>query len=86
LKPSRYCKPILSDEEMLARSLLFEAMDSRRSTREFSDRPVPREVIENPQNSTAPSGAHKQPWTFAVENPEIKTNPHRRRRGRTAKL
>jgi hypothetical protein len=29
---------------MLARSISFEAMDSRRSTREFSDRPVPREV------------------------------------------
>jgi hypothetical protein len=42
----RYSKPILSDKEMLARSISFEAMDSRRSTREFSDRPVPREVIE----------------------------------------
>jgi iodotyrosine deiodinase len=72
----RYRKPILSDEEMLARSLsFFEAMDLRRSTRAFSDRPIPREVIENliKTASTAPSGAHKQPWTFCVvENPEIK--------------
>ncbi|MEZ7499902.1 nitroreductase family protein [Flavobacterium sp. Arc3] len=72
----RYSKPILSDEEMLERSLSFyEAMDSRRSAREFSDRAVPREVIENiiKTASTAPSGAHKQPWTFCViENPEIK--------------
>lgn len=72
----RYSKPILSAEEMLERSLSFyEAMDSRRSAREFSDRPVPREVIENiiKTASTAPSGAHKQPWTFCViENPEIK--------------
>jgi nitroreductase len=72
----RYSKPILSAEEMLERSRSFyEAMDSRRSAREFSDRPVPREVIENiiKTASTAPSGAHKQPWTFCViENPEIK--------------
>lgn len=72
----RYSKPILSAEEMLERSLSFyEAMDSRRSAREFSDRPIPREVIENiiKTASTAPSGAHKQPWTFCViENPEIK--------------
>lgn len=71
-----YSTPILSDEEMLERSLSFyEAMDSRRSVREFSDRTVPHEVIENliKAASTAPSGAHKQPWTFCVvENPEIK--------------
>ncbi|CAM2910810.1 nitroreductase family protein [Flavobacterium frigoris] len=71
-----YTKPILSDEEMLERSISFyEAMDSRRSVREFSNRAVPREVIENllKTASTAPSGAHKQPWTFCVvENPEIK--------------
>jgi hypothetical protein len=85
LKPSRYCKPILSDEEMLARSISFLkqwTVDVRQESFQIDH---PREVIENPQNS-APSGAHKQPWTFAVENPEIKTNPHRRRRGRTAKL
>lgn len=71
-----YSKPILTDQEMLERSSSFyEAMDSRRSVREFSDRAVPREVIENllKTASTAPSGAHKQPWTFCVvENPEIK--------------
>lgn len=72
----RYSKAILSKEEMLERSQFFhEAMDSRRSVREFSSSPVPREVIENliKTASTAPSGAHKQPWTFCVvENPEIK--------------
>jgi nitroreductase len=71
-----YCKPILSDEEMLERAHSFyETMDSRRSVREFSDRAIPREVIENliKTAATAPSGAHKQPWTFCVvENPEIK--------------
>ncbi|NRT15327.1 nitroreductase [Flavobacterium sp. 28A] len=71
-----YSKPILSDQEMLDRSQLFyKKMDSRRSVREFADRPIAREVIENilKTASTAPSGAHKQPWTFCVvENPEIK--------------
>lgn len=72
----RYSKVMLSDQEMRERSHFFlEAMESRRSVREFSDSPVPREVIENliKTASTAPSGAHKQPWTFCVvENPEIK--------------
>ena len=52
-----------------------EYMDQRRSIRYFSDKPVSPEVIENliMTASTAPSGAHKQPWTFcAVSNPEIK--------------
>jgi iodotyrosine deiodinase len=43
--------------------------------RDFSDKPVPKAVIENIflAASTAPSGAHKQPWTFcAVSNTEIK--------------
>jgi iodotyrosine deiodinase len=71
-----YSKPILTDEEMLERSKSFyDSMDNRRSVREFSDKPVPRKVIENliKTASTAPSGAHKQPWTFCVvENPEVK--------------
>jgi nitroreductase len=61
---------------MLKRSKSFyDFMDNRRSVREFSDKPVPREVIENliKTASTAPSGAHKQPWTFCVvSNPEVK--------------
>lgn len=54
----------------------FEFMNLRRSVREFSSQPVPREVIEDliKTASTAPSGAHKQPWTFcAVSNEELKT-------------
>ncbi len=53
----------------------FEAMDSRRSIRAFSAEPVPRSVIEDiiRTASTAPSGAHKQPWTFCVvSNPQLK--------------
>jgi len=54
---------------------LYERLDTRRSVREFSDRPVPKSVIENLilTASSAPSGAHKQPWTFvAISNPAIK--------------
>lgn len=56
-------------DEMLARGrALFEACDSRRSVRHFSDTPVPREAIEIAIRtaSTAPSGAHRQPWRFVV--------------------
>lgn len=54
---------------------VFEEMNSRRSVRHFSDRPVPRELLELAiaSASTAPSGAHKQPWTFVVTGePEVK--------------
>ncbi|MBX2969422.1 MAG: nitroreductase family protein [Cyclobacteriaceae bacterium] len=53
----------------------YEWMNQRRTVRDFSDKPIPKEVIDNLilTASTAPSGAHKQPWTFCVvENPEIK--------------
>ena len=63
-------------EEMARRAEDFLAeMRRRRSVREFSDRPVPREIIENCIRTagTAPSGANKQPWHFAaVSNPETK--------------
>jgi iodotyrosine deiodinase len=54
----------------------YQFMDQRRTIREFSDKPVPRAVIEQiiQTASTAPSGAHKQPWTFCVvEDPAIKS-------------
>jgi len=53
----------------------FEAAQRRRSIRQFSDRPVPREIIEQCllTAGTAPSGANTQPWYFAVvESPDIK--------------
>ena len=52
-----------------------DEMDGRRSVRMFSADPVPRELIELAimTGSTAPSGAHQQPWTFvAVGDPEVK--------------
>jgi nitroreductase len=54
----------------------YKWLDTRRSVREFSSKPVPKTIIENliKSASTAPSGAHKQPWTFcAISNPLVKT-------------
>ncbi len=66
----------LSDKEMLEKSRHFCAEISRRRTvRDFSDRKVDPEVINNAVKAagSAPSGANKQPWHFAVvSNPEIK--------------
>lgn len=72
----KFNAPALSEEETLEKSRsFFDFMNQRRSIREFSDQSVPKEVIENiiKTASTAPSGAHKQPWTFCVvSHPEIK--------------
>jgi iodotyrosine deiodinase len=67
---------IPSDEEILERARNFyEATQRRRTIRDYSDRPVPREVIEYCIRvaGTAPSGANLQPWHFvAVSDPAIK--------------
>ena len=67
---------LLPEEEMERRAEAFyHDLDRRRSIRDFSDRPVPRRLIELAIRtaSTAPSGAHKQPWTFvAVHDAEVK--------------
>ena len=64
-------------DETLERSKEFyQWLDKRRSIRMISDKAVPKSVIENIilAASTAPSGAHKQPWTFcAISNPAIKS-------------
>jgi iodotyrosine deiodinase len=66
----------LSPEEQLHRSAEFLAlMQRRRSVRQFSDEPVPWELIENAVRAagTAPSGANQQPWTFVVvSDPTVK--------------
>jgi nitroreductase len=65
-----------SPEEMIQLSRSFvENMKRRRSVRDFSDRSVPREVIENVLRAaaSAPSGANLQPWHFvAVSHPDTK--------------
>ena len=53
----------------------YHKMDQRRTVRDFDSRPIPKEVMENIilTAGTAPSGAHKQPWTFClISDPEIK--------------
>jgi nitroreductase len=47
---------------------LYEEMDRRRSVRMFLPDPVPRELVELAimTASTAPSGAHRQPWKFVL--------------------
>lgn len=63
-------------EEMRRRLNDFYAdIKRRRTVREFSDRPVPRDIIETALKAanTAPSGANLQPWHFAVvSGPETK--------------
>jgi len=63
-------------DEMRRRAAGFCAeMQRRRSVRQFSDRPVPRDVIEDCLRAagSAPSGANMQPWTFCVvSDPEVK--------------
>ncbi|MEZ0485377.1 nitroreductase family protein [Fibrella aquatica] len=71
-------KPVFdpTNQELHQRSEAFyQDLNARRSVRDFSDRPVPRAVVENliMTASTAPSGANKQPWTFCVvSNPTLK--------------
>jgi iodotyrosine deiodinase len=50
----------------------LELMQTRRSLRQFSSKPVPHELIENALRvaGTAPSGANQQPWTFVVVTDE----------------
>jgi iodotyrosine deiodinase len=65
-----------SADEMLNRSQLFyEDLLRRRSVRNFSDKQVPKQIINNciAAANSAPSGANKQPWHFViVSNPLIK--------------
>lgn len=54
----------------------YQLANMRRSVRDFSDKPVPFELIKDlvMTAGTAPSGAHKQPWTFSiVGNSEVKS-------------
>jgi len=70
--PNTYSEP-----EMIKRSKSFcQWLDERRTVREISEKPIPKVIIEQLilSASTAPSGAHKQPWTFCVvADPGIKS-------------
>ena len=71
-----YRPPRIPADEVVGRGrAVLDEMDRRRSIRAFSPDPVPREAIELAIRaaSTAPSGAHQQPWAFvAVSDPAIK--------------
>jgi iodotyrosine deiodinase len=71
-----YQKPMLTAGQVHFQSQQFyNELNTRRSIRQFSNQPVPQLVIENiiKTASTAPSGAHRQPWTFcAISNKAIK--------------
>ena len=73
--PLDYERP--EPEAQLEASRRFLASVSRRrSVRQFSSEPVPWELVENAiaAAGTSPSGAHQQPWTFAVvSDPRLKT-------------
>ena len=71
-----YHQHTFTESEMINRSAgFYQWMNERRTVRDFSDQPIPKKVIDQilMTASTAPSGAHKQPWTFCVvSNPAIK--------------
>ncbi|MFY0685696.1 MAG: nitroreductase family protein [Cyclobacteriaceae bacterium] len=65
------------DPDELAKRVksFYEWADTRRTVRDIADKPVPKSVIDDliMTASSAPSGAHKQPWTFcAVSSADIK--------------
>jgi iodotyrosine deiodinase len=66
----------LAPAEMRARAQAFHAlMRRRRTVRDYSDRPVPREIIAEAVRTAAlaPSGANQQPWTFVcIADPAVK--------------
>ncbi|WP_444887879.1 nitroreductase family protein [Microbulbifer sp. JMSA008] len=80
MEPDKNFQPLdftsLDDDEMRRRAGdFFRLMRRRRSVRDFSVKPVPREVIEDAVRAagSAPSGANMQPWHFVVvENAEVK--------------
>lgn len=70
-RPARWSEAEMRDRA----SDFFHLMDGRRSVRQFSSEPVHRDLIELAIRtaSTAPSGAHRQPWKFvAISDPLIK--------------
>jgi len=67
----------LDEAEMKQRAFdFYQQIKRRRTVREFSDKPVPRDIIENAIRAagTAPSGANMQPWHFvAISNAGLKS-------------
>ena len=61
-------EPVGDTEKIERAGAFYRLMRRRRSVRDFSSAPVPREVIEDCLRTagTAPSGANMQPWHFCV--------------------
>jgi nitroreductase len=66
----------LPEADMIQRARdFYTLLKRRRSVRDFSDKPVPKEILEQAllTAGTAPNGANQQPWRFVVvSNPEVK--------------
>ena len=72
--PLDYSAPEVPELRARARAF-YESIARRRTVREFSDRPVPRDVVEWCLRAagTSPSGANLQPWHFvAVSDAAVK--------------
>lgn len=66
---------VAEDEQIPRAEAFFELLNSRRTVREYSDKPIAIEIIEKAIQTagTAPSGANMQPWRFVVvKDAEIK--------------
>lgn len=66
---------IAEDEQIPRAEAFFELLNSRRTVRDYSDKPVDFEIIKTAVQTagTAPSGANMQPWRFVVvKDTEIK--------------
>lgn len=64
-----------TDQMLTKAEAVRDRLEARRSVRDFSTDPVPRRLIELAIEaaSTAPSGAHRQPWRFvAISDPKMK--------------
>ncbi len=75
-RPTPLCFERIPPDEMLARARAYaDAMQRRRTVRDFSSEPVSEQIVVEAIRaaSSAPSGAHQQPWTFVVvADPGIK--------------
>jgi len=70
-----FAMPINVEDKVKESDDFLKKMSSRRSVRDFSDKPVDGKLIENILKvaTSAPSGANKQPWYFvAISNSEVK--------------
>ena len=74
-------KELTIEEQAQKSEIFYQFLAGRRSVREYSNKKIDFSVIENiiKTAGTAPSGAHKQPWTFCVvTNPELKKRRKRK--------